>query len=70
VIEMLAHTVPARLRPAASLAALERAVRRATALKGKRGEAASVAPLLLQLVESLEPEAGRRSDQSHHRRTR
>lgn len=60
VIEMLAHTVPARLRPAASLAALERAVRRATVLKGQRGEAAPLAPRLLQLVESLERQAGRR----------
>jgi hypothetical protein len=60
VIEMLAHTVPARLRPAASLAALDRAVRRATVLKGERGEAAPVARSLLRLVESLEREASRR----------
>jgi hypothetical protein len=52
VIEMLANTVPARLRPAASLAALERAVARATVLKGERGEAAALAPRLLQLVET------------------
>ena len=70
VIEMLAHTVPARLRPAASLAALERAVGHATVLKGKRGEAAPVALRLLQLVESLESEAGSSADQSHQRRTR
>jgi hypothetical protein len=52
VIEMLAHTVPARLRPEASLVALERAVARATVLKGERGEAAELAPRLLQLLEA------------------
>ena len=43
VLEMLAHTVPARLRPEASLAALERAVARATVAAGRarRGERAS-----------------------------
>jgi hypothetical protein len=51
VIEMLAHTVPARLRPAASLQALERAVSRATILKGERGEAAELAARLLQFVD-------------------
>lgn len=49
VIEMLAHTVPARLRPAASLAALQRAVARALVVKGERGEARDLAPRLLQL---------------------
>ena len=48
---MLAHTVPARLRPEASLAALERAVARATVLRGERGEAAEVAAPLLRQVE-------------------
>jgi uncharacterized membrane-anchored protein len=52
---MLAHTVPARLRPEASLAALERAVARATVLKGVRGEAREVAALLLRSVEEAEP---------------
>jgi hypothetical protein len=70
VIEMLAHTVPARLRPAASLQALERAVGSATVLKGKRGEAAPVARRLLQLVESLEPDRVSSADQSYQRRTR
>lgn len=70
VIEMLAHTVPARLRPAASLQALERAVGPATVLKGKRGEAALVAKHLLQLVESLDNEEEWLADQSHQRRTR
>jgi hypothetical protein len=55
VLEMLAHTVPARLRPEASLVALERAVARATVLKGARGEAREVAGLLLRSVEEEEP---------------
>ena len=54
VLEMLAHTVPARLRPEASLASLERAVERATVLKGERGEAAQLAPLLLGWVDEAE----------------
>ena len=49
---MLAHTVPARLRPAESLLALERAVARAIVVKGERGEAAELAPQLLRLLES------------------
>jgi hypothetical protein len=48
VLAMLAHTVPARLRPRASLAALERAVAGAVVLRGERGEAAQLAPLLLR----------------------
>jgi hypothetical protein len=51
VIEMLAHTVPARLRPAASLVALERAVARATVVKGERDEAKDLAPRLLRLLD-------------------
>ena len=55
VLEMLAHTVPARLRPEASLVALERAVARATVLKGERGEAGGVAADLLKRIEESEP---------------
>jgi hypothetical protein len=51
VLELLAHTVPARLRPAASLLSLERAVRRAEVLRGPRGEARDVVPFLLRAVE-------------------
>jgi len=51
VLELLAHTVPARLRPEASLASLERAVARATVLKGPRGEARDLAQTLLRSVE-------------------
>jgi hypothetical protein len=54
VIEMLAHTVPARLRPEASLASLGRAVARATVLKGARGEARELATILLRSVEGKE----------------
>jgi hypothetical protein len=58
VLEMLAHTVPARLRPEASLRALERAVARATLLQGERGEASEVAPRLLRQVEEVERASG------------
>jgi hypothetical protein len=51
VIEMLAHTVPARLRPVESLEALERAVAGAVVLKGERDEAAELAPRLLRTLE-------------------
>ena len=51
VLELLNHTVPARLRPAASLLSLERGVARAVVLKGPRGDARELAPLLLQLLE-------------------
>jgi hypothetical protein len=51
VLEMLAHTVPARLRPEASLVSLERAVARAVVLKGPRGEARALAAELLRVVE-------------------
>ncbi len=57
VVELLAHTVPARLRPEASLEALERAVATALVLKGERGEAAETARLLLSALEDREPPA-------------
>jgi hypothetical protein len=55
VIEMLAHTVPARLRPEASLQALEGAVSAATVLKGERGEASDLAPVLLRSLREANP---------------
>lgn len=55
VLEMLAHTVPARLRPQASLTALERAASRAVVLKGERDEASGVAGSLLRELEEGEP---------------
>jgi len=54
VLEMLAHTVPARLRPAASLDALGRAVARADVLMGERGEAREMVRALLEQVETAE----------------
>jgi hypothetical protein len=51
VLEMLAHTVPARLRPERSLRALERAVRGAVVVKGERGEARDLVASLLGSVE-------------------
>jgi len=52
VLEMLAHTVPARLRPAASLEALERVVARAVVVKGDRDEARELAPRLLDWLDA------------------
>jgi len=54
VLELLAHTVPARLRPEASLLSLERAVARAVVLKGARGEAGDLAQVLLRSVEGAD----------------
>jgi hypothetical protein len=50
VLALLAHTVPARERPAAALATLKRAVVAAPVLKGTRGEASEVADVLLENV--------------------
>ena len=46
-IALLAHTLPARLRPAPSLAALSRVTRSALAFKGVRGEAEDLARAVL-----------------------
>jgi hypothetical protein len=48
VLEMISHTVPARIRPEDSLAALERAVSDAVVLRGNRGEARGLARHLLK----------------------
>ena len=50
VLALLANTVPARERPAAALAALQRVVVAAPVLKGPRGEASEVADALLENV--------------------
>jgi serine kinase of HPr protein (carbohydrate metabolism regulator) len=47
VLNLLNHSVPVRRRPKATLAALEKLVRRAVILKGPRGEAAATARSLL-----------------------
>ena len=60
VLEMLAHTVPARLRPEASLEALERAVEHASILRGKRGEAEETARHLLDWLDKTTGTAQRR----------
>ena len=65
VLEMLKHTVPARLRPEESLAALGRAVSDAAILAGERGEAPELASRLLQEIEdtvqsSSRPRTGKR----------
>lgn len=51
VLEMLAHTVPARLRPGSALDALSLAASKAVLLRVERGEAA---PAAGRLVEALE----------------
>jgi len=50
VLALLAHTVPARSRPAESLAALRRAVAGAAVMAGARGEADELAQVLLREV--------------------
>jgi len=58
LLALLGHAIPARQRPAATLAALGRALQRATVLEGLRGEAGQVAPILLEALERLDPTAG------------
>lgn len=48
VLELFAHAVAARRRPEAVLSALERATADALVLKGRRGEASSVAEKILE----------------------
>jgi hypothetical protein len=55
VLEMLAHTVPARLRPEAALESLARALAGATLLRGARGEAAITARLLVETLDGRAP---------------
>jgi hypothetical protein len=51
-LALLANTVPARSRPAVTLATLQRVVTRAAALKGWRGEAASTVEAILNGIEA------------------
>lgn len=51
LLALLAHTVPVRRRPAASLGALKAALAPAVVVKGKRGEAAETAKALLRAAE-------------------
>jgi hypothetical protein len=50
VLEMLAHTVPARLRPGESLRALEAVAAGAAVYRGERGEAREAAQALLGML--------------------
>jgi hypothetical protein len=50
VLELLANTVPARLKPEASLAALKQVASQAPVLKGLRGEAEPLAHTLLSTL--------------------
>jgi hypothetical protein len=52
VLGLLAHTIPARHRPAAALATLEQVVTQARAVKGKRGDAEHTAQMLLATLPS------------------
>lgn len=58
MLQLLAHTVPARLRPEASLDSLGRAVAGATVLKGERGEACDLARQLLSVVDDAVSRGG------------
>ena len=51
LLAMLAHTVPVRRRPKASLHALQAALSRALVVKGARGEAARTAQILLDMAD-------------------
>jgi hypothetical protein len=51
VLALLANTVSARRQPAVALATLQQAAARATMVKGGRGEADEVAPLLIRYLE-------------------
>jgi hypothetical protein len=55
ILDLLAHTVPVRKRPEASLRSLEAMVKGATVLKGPRGEAEDLAPALLRRLEERAP---------------
>lgn len=51
LLGLLAHTVPVRRRPRASLHALQASLARAVAIKGARGEAAETAQALLRAAD-------------------
>jgi hypothetical protein len=52
VLALLAHTVPAQTRPTEALRTISRSLEGATVIEGTRGEADSVAPLLLSELRS------------------
>ena len=51
LLALIAHTVPVRRRPAASLVALRAALAPAVVVRGSRGEAADAAKALLRAAE-------------------
>lgn len=55
VLEMLRHTVPARLRPESSLDALGAAVAGARVVAGERGDADAAAEALIAALEEVQP---------------
>jgi hypothetical protein len=59
LLALLAHTVPVRRRPAASLGALRAALRHAVVMKGSRGDAALTAQMLLRAAERARREESR-----------
>lgn len=49
-LEVLANTVPARIRPEESLTSIQQAVRNASIVKGRRGEAKETAQIILEAL--------------------
>ncbi len=54
VLELLAHTVPARRKPEVVMPTLQRAVSKSIILKGVRGEAGEAAEFILKRLSSME----------------
>jgi hypothetical protein len=61
LLELLAHTVPIRKRPEASLGALQAMVQGAVVVKSRRDEAEGLAPLLLRVLDEIPGPNGRRA---------
>jgi hypothetical protein len=55
LLEMMAHTVPARRKPGVVVSTLKKAVLGATTLKSVRGEAKETAQLILSKMSELKP---------------
>jgi len=54
ILELLAHTVPARARPRDALGALRSAIFAAPVLKGQRGDAVETAAALLRTLDAMD----------------
>ena len=72
VLALLSHTVPAQSRPTEALRTISRSLERATVIEGARGEADTVAPLLLasSSERAKADRAGRRDRPTRRSRTR